>query len=314
MDFIYTNRSIKLNLKAKELIFMDKIIKFEINSDADNKEVKYILKNRIGLSDGIITDLKKTDAGIMLDGRPVYVNERVKEGQELIVSIFDERSDIPGSDVPLEILYEDEDIIALNKPRKIPTHPSLNHYDDTLANGLMQYYSGKNFTFRAITRLDKDTSGVVLVAKNPFSATVLSRSMKNAEINKQYVAIVNGVPTVASGVVNAPIKRERDSIILRCVSPDGKEAITEYETVVSCNGLSLVKLIPRTGRTHQLRVHLSHIGTPIYGDDLYGAPQRSEATRLHCRKISFKHPTSGETIDIEAPLPDDIIKLIDYKE
>ena len=293
---------------------MDKIIKVNIDSTLDNKEVKYILKNLIGLSDGIISSLKKSDKGIMIDGTRVFVNEKVKEGQQLVVFVPDTRSDIPASDIHLEILYEDEDIIAINKPRKMPTHPSLNHYEDTLANGLMHYYSKMNFTFRAITRLDKDTSGVVLVAKNPLSAMILSRSMKNAEILKEYIAVVNGVMDKPSGKISAPIKRQQKSIILRCVAPDGEEAITEYETIMSNEGLSFVRLFPKTGRTHQIRVHMSHIGTPIYGDELYGAKQSGEATRLHCRKICFRHPMSGELLEIEAPIPDDIVNLVKYSD
>lgn len=293
---------------------MDKILSIKIRAEQDARTVGQILKRCMGLSDGIITDLKKTDDGIVLDGKRVFVNEVVKKGQILTVSIHDGVSDIVKSDIPLEVLYEDEDIIAINKPRSMPTHPSLNHYEDTLANGLMHYFDGQNFTFRAITRLDRDTSGVVLVAKNPLSAFVLAEQMKNGGINKEYTAVVNGTVNPTEGRISAPIKRKYESIILRCVSDDGKEAITDYKTDLSYNGLSLVSLFPKTGRTHQLRVHMSHIGVPIFGDDLYGAPQKNEATRLHCRMISFVHPSSREKIEIAAPLPMDMKELIDYKE
>ncbi len=293
---------------------MDKTLSIKINAEMNGRRVGYILKRNMGLSDGIVTDLKKSDDGIVLDGNRVFVNEIVKDGQMLTVSIHDGVSNIPKSNISLDILYEDEDIIAINKPRSMPTHPSLNHYDDTLANGLMHYYNGHNFTFRTITRLDRDTSGVVLVAKNPLSASVLADSMKNGEINKEYIAVVNKAPIPSEGRISAPIKRKAESIILRCVSDDGKEAITDYKTELSYNGLSLISLFPKTGRTHQLRVHMSYIGTPIYGDDLYGAPQRDETVRLHCRRISFVHPASKERVEIEAPLPEDIKELINYKE
>ncbi|MBR2878602.1 MAG: RluA family pseudouridine synthase, partial [Clostridia bacterium] len=169
---------------------------------------------------------------------------------------------------------------------------------------------GNNFTFRAITRLVRDTSGVVLIAKNPLSAANLSDDMKSGRIKKEYAAVTCGVPNPPKGRIDAPIKRLRESVILRCVSADGKEAVTDYETISVSGGLSLVRLYPLTGRTHQLRVHLSHIGTPIYGDDLYGAPQKNESTRLHCRKITFIHPhTKSETV-LEAPLPQDMTDLI----
>ncbi len=293
---------------------MDKNLLLKITAELDGCTVGQIIKKRFGLSDGIIADLKKTNDGIVLDGKRVFVSERVKEGQVLNVSIHDGVSDIVKRDIPLDILYEDEDIIAINKPRSMPTHPSLNHYDDTLANGLMHYYDGQNFTFRAITRLDRDTSGVVLVAKNPLSAFRLAEQMKSGGIIKEYIAVVNGTPDPLDGRISAPIKRKYESIILRCVSDEGKEAITDYKTVASCDGLSLVSLFPKTGRTHQLRVHMSYIGTPIYGDDLYGAPQRNVATRLHCKKVFFRHPEDGRGIEIEAPSPMDIKELIDYKE
>ena len=290
---------------------MDRIISLKIDPSMHGKTVKYILQNRLSLSSSIITNLKKEESGIMLSGQRVFVDRQVCEGDELIITVSDRRSDIPEGDFPLDIIYEDEDIIAINKPRNMPTHPSQNHYEDTLANGLMHYYKGMNFTFRAITRLDRDTSGVVLIAKNPVSAAALGDNMKSGNIHKEYVAVVCGAPNPPKGRIDAPIKRLRESVILRCVAADGKEAITDYETVSTLNGLSLVRLNPLTGRTHQLRVHLSHIGTPIYGDDLYGAMQEGESVQLHCKKITFIHPVSKTEMTLEAPVPNDMTNLID---
>lgn len=304
MTFIFPYDIIKIGES------MDKILSLEIDPSMHGKTVKYILQNRLGLSSALITQIKKTENGIMLSGERVFVNKRVCEGDELIITIADDTSDIPEGNIPLDIIYEDEDIIAVNKPRNMPTHPSQNHYEDTLANGLMYYYKGNNFTFRAITRLDRDTSGVVLIAKNPLSAANLSDDMKSGRIKKEYAAVTCGVPNPPKGRIDAPIKRLRESVILRCVSADGKEAVTDYETISVSGGLSLVRLYPLTGRTHQLRVHLSHIGTPIYGDDLYGAPQENESVRLHCKKITFIHPHTKAKTVLEAPLPQDMTDLI----
>ncbi len=285
---------------------MNKIIRLKIDSFLDGKTVKYILSDVLGISGAIITLLKKADDGIMLNGERVFVTRIAQTGDELVISIYDESSDICPTPLPLDIIYEDEDIILLNKPRSMPTHPSRNHYEDTLANALMHYYSGEKFTFRSVTRLDRDTSGIVLVAKNPLSGAILSESMKKGEIKKQYVAITDGVPEKESGRINAPIKRLQESIITRGVAPDGKEAITDYEVIEKYNKKAFVRLFPITGRTHQLRVHMKYIGTPIYGDSLYGNAEKGEETLLHCAKLSFIHPITKKEMTVEAPLPEDM--------
>lgn len=264
----------------------------------------------MGISAALIRKLKNTPGGIKLDGKSVFVTEDVVCGQEIELTFYDGNSqNIEPKDIPLSIIYEDEDIIVLNKPRSMPTHPSQRHYDDTLANGVMYYFKDRNFTFRAITRLDRDTSGLVLVAKNAFAAQRLGDDMKDKKIHKEYIAAVNGVPSPESGRISAPIKRVEKSTILRLVAPDGKEAITDYEVIKTKNNISLVRLYPLTGRTHQLRVHMSHIGTPIYGDDMYGAEQMNEQTRLHCISLSFTHPISRKELTLSAPIPNDINEL-----
>ena len=285
---------------------MNKVIRLKIDNSLNGKTVKYILSEFLGISGAIITLLKKADDGIVLNGEKVFVNHKAQTGDELVISIYDENSDICSVQLPLDIIFEDEDIIILNKPRSMPTHPSRNHYDDTLANALMYYYRDEKFTFRAVTRLDRDTSGIVLVAKNPLSGAILSESMKKGEISKQYVAIIDGIPEKESGRINAPIKRLQESIITRGVAPDGKEAITDYEVIKKSDNISFVRLFPITGRTHQLRVHMSYIGTPICGDSLYGNAKKGEETLLHCERLSFIHPITKQEMTVEAPLPKDI--------
>ena len=284
---------------------MDKKFGILIDDTLSGKTVKELL-HRNGVSSTLMTELKESKDGILLNGKKVFVNEKVKTGDRLLITLKDKRSDIAPSDIPLLVLYEDEDIIAVNKPRNMPIHPSQNHHGDTLANALMHYFLGEDFTFRVITRLDKDTSGVVLLAKNPLSGAILGEAMKKGSIKKEYLALVNGKMNPEKGEINAPIGRREKSVILRCVTPLGKEAITFYETLQSNGDYSLVKLSPLTGRTHQIRVHLSYIGNPIYGDDLYGAAQKDERVRLHCSEISFCHPITGEEMTIEAPLMEDM--------
>ncbi len=277
-----------------------------IPKESDGCEVKYLLKNHFHLSAAMITRLKKTD-GIILNGRVVFVTEIVSEGDVLTVQLADNASEnIVPNDIPIDILYEDEDVLAVNKPRNMPTHPSFRHYEGTLANAVSYYYRHFPFTFRAITRLDRDTSGIVLIAKNAVSAAALSAQLQTGQLHKEYEALCTGIPSPASGKIEAPIRREREGIIKRCVAPDGKYALSEYQLISEHDGLSLIRLTPITGRTHQLRVHLAHIGIPIYGDYLYGTEIQGEAPRLHCRRINFFQPITGTPIEITAPLPEDM--------
>ena len=276
----------------------------------DGATVKAVLRGKMGLSSSIVKRLKQAENGILLNGSPVHVDKRVQIGDRLELTLFDTPSSgIEPVPIPLDILYEDEDMLAVNKPPAMPTHPSQNHHTDTLANGIMYYYRDCPFTVRVITRLDKDTSGVVLIAKHALSAQRLSDAMREKKIFKEYLAAVNGIPNPQKGTISLPLGRMPGSVILRCVTPEGKTAITEYETLWTEKELSLVRLHPLTGRTHQLRVHMSHSGTPIYGDDLYGAPQREERVRLHCSSLSLPHPATGEPLKITAPLPEDIREL-----
>lgn len=278
-----------------------------VGNDFSGCDIKSILTGYWNFSGGLITLLKKGD-GILLNGKKEYVNKIVKEGDVLKITLPKDSSDnIVPNDIPLDILYEDEDILAVNKPANMPTHPSIGHYEGTLANAVMYYYKDIHFTFRAITRLDRDTSGVVLIAKNIVSADRLSKSLILGGIKKEYIALCVGAPTHLSGTIDAPIKREKEGIIKRCIAPDGKPAVTDYEVIKTSGDFSLVRLFPKTGRTHQLRLHLSHIGTPIYSDFLYGKEVLGQRTRLHCRSLVFPHPFSEEIVEISAPLPNDMI-------
>ncbi|MBE7033917.1 MAG: RluA family pseudouridine synthase [Ruminococcaceae bacterium] len=287
---------------------MEKIITLEIEKNYDGLKIEHILKKHLGLSETLTGRLKRCDGSILLNGKTAKVIERVKEGDTLKITVSEKESkNIIPAEIPLDILYEDEDLLVINKPRSMPTHPVRNHREDTLANGVLYYLDAKEF--HVITRLDKDTSGVVLIAKNSVAAAILTEEMKNKRIKKEYIAVVNGTPNPPVGKIAAPIKKKEEHGIMRCVSPDGKEAVTEYETLKTWDNISLVKLFPITGRTHQLRVHMSYIGNPIYGDSMYGATQTGEKTRLHCEKITFTHPMRKQEITVIAPIPDDIKRV-----
>ena len=269
-------------------------------------EIKYILKNHFGFSTSLITTLKEGN-GITLCGKKEFVNKKVSFGDVLKITLFDKASEnIIPQNIPLDILYEDEDLLAINKPPKTPTHPSIYHTENTVANAVLYYFRNIPFTFRAPSRLDRDTSGVLIVAKNAFSAERLSSAIKNGDFKKEYIAVCSGVPKNEKGTISAPIKREKEGIIKRIIAPDGKSAETYYEVIEKYSGLSLIRLFPKTGRTHQIRLHLSYIGTPIYGDFLYGQEVLGERIRLHCKSVCFPHPVTKKPLIITAPIPPDM--------
>lgn len=282
-------------------------LKFVVTDKYKGAKVRAVLKNELKLSDSIITDLKKYPEGISLNGERVFVTAIVNTDDVLDVCIKEEGSgSILPTKMPLNILYEDQDILVINKPGNMPTHPSINHYTDTLANGVMYYFKDTPFTFRAITRLDKDTSGVVLIAKNKLSSSILSKAMTEGKIKKEYVALCHGKLNEKEGVIDKPIKRQEGSIMLREVNERGKYAITEYKVLEEYDNYSLVLVRPITGRTHQIRVHLSYIGNPILGDDLYGSDIVGERVRLHCKRLIFSHPITEKNVIVEAESPEDM--------
>ncbi len=289
------------------------LLTYKCTLQDENATVGQIIKREFDLSSRLLSSLKNC-GGIKVDGIVVTVRYKAKCGQTLTLEVPQKVSQsVEPFDIPLDILYEDDDILLVTKPKAMPTHPSAKHHCDTLANAVMFRYKNENFTFRAITRLDEDTSGVVLIARNPVSAQRLSKSMAQKSISKTYVAICDGVPSEMSGTINAPIGRCDDSIIKRCITPLGKEAITHYEVikVLQDGKNSLIKLNPITGRTHQLRLHLSHIGCAIHGDFLYGVQKDiRDRALLHCQSLTFPHPTTNKIITIESPLPKDFEEFL----
>lgn len=278
---------------------MSKKIEIIIDEKLDEKKIEYVLEKHLQFSRSLISKLKRIPNGIELEGEQAKVIQTVKAGQRLVIDLPQKAGESTQETYfPLDILYEDEDIIAVNKPSGMPSHPSRLHKNNTLANAL-KYYMG--YLPHIITRLDKDTTGIVLAAKNLYAAALLTDMMKRKEIQKEYVAVVNGTLEQTGGEISAPIEKEGKGV-KRIVSDRGKEAITKYEVLNTDGKYSLLRLIPITGRTHQLRVHMKYMGCPIYGDKLYGTSE-GEFMCLHCREIGFLHPITGENIVIEAPIP-----------
>lgn len=289
---------------------MNRTLSYHITQEKEGIRIGDFLKSQ-GYSRHVIVHLKKTERGILLNGEWAYVGQTLKKGDTLEIRIIEEESSqqIVPKQLPLSIVYEDDDLMVLNKPADMPIHPSINNYDNTLANALMWYFQqkGESFVYRCINRLDRDTTGLLIVAKNMLSGTILSDMSKKREIHREYLAIAEGkVPE--SGVIDAPIARKEESVIERCVDFEkGDRAVTHYWRLDERNGYSLVRLKLETGRTHQIRVHMKYLGHPLTGDYLYNPDYRIlNHQALHSWKLEFVHPVTGKKMKFQADPPWDL--------
>lgn len=294
---------------------MERIITYHIDNTSTGLRIEQYLR-RLGYSYQNLTQLKKMPESILINGVWAYMRTQLKDGDVLTVRIRETESspNIPAVKLPLDIIYEDEDIIVVNKPAGMPVHPSLNNYENSLANALMYYYQeqGKPFIFRCTNRLDRDTSGLTVIAKHMVSSAILSNMGVRHEITREYLAIVRGELIPEEGTVDAPIGRAESSLIERKIDFEkGEHAVTHYHVIEEKNGHSLVSLTLETGRTHQIRVHMKHIGHPLIGDYLYN-PDMEFISRqaLHSYRLSFSHPITGEQMDFTAPLPEDMRRVL----
>ncbi len=293
-------------------------MEFIIPPEFGGRLLREFLRTVPGLSGGILTELKKTDDGITVNGERKTVRYVLSAGDVVRLNYSETgKTDAEPVNIPLNVIYEDDDMIAVNKPSGMPTHTSHNHHYDTLSNALAYYFRGRNFVFRAVNRLDNPTSGVVVVAKNRAAAFYIADQFYKKSTEKTYYAVCHGAPEPEKGVIRKNIRREAESVIIRSVCPDGegRECVTEYECVEKSlyrgETVSLLRLVPRTGRTHQLRLHLSYVGAPILGDGLYGDSFDAGLGRLalHASSLVIKRLSDGKNILLEAPVPKEFYEL-----
>lgn len=294
---------------------MERILEYHIESADAGKRIEDFLRG-LGYSHHVMTHLKRTECGIMRNGARTYTNQRIAEGDLLKVLIREEEGSEQIAPVPMEldIVYEDDDLMVINKPADMPIHPSINNHTNTLANGIAAYFAAQNtpYTYRCINRLDRDTSGLLILAKHMLSGALLSSMSVHHLIYREYLAVVEGLLPV-SGTIDAPISRAPDSAIRREVNFEyGEKAVTHYHRIAYQDGCSAALIHLETGRTHQIRVHMSHIGHPLLGDFLYnpGYLERPDCRirrqALHSCRLVFEHPVTHETLSFSAGLPEDI--------
>lgn len=293
-------------------------MKYTATKNDEGKLLRELILRDIGLSRAFLKHLKFTENGICVNGRQVTVRYPLREGDEVSLATEDRQagSSLVATELPLEIIYEDGSLVVPSKPADMPTHPSRDHHGDTLADALAYRYSRSEapFVFRPINRLDRNTSGLTLIAKDRISAARLSESMRKGEIKKQYLAILDGLLECDEGRIETHMRRSAESIIVRevCSAEEGGDlALTSYRVIFRNERCSLVLASPETGRTHQLRVHFAHLGAPILGDDMYGTPSHLICRQaLHALKLSFPHPSDRRELALTAPLPEDMQSAI----
>lgn len=291
-------------------------MKWTIEKEHDGINIRDYLQQVRGLSRRILISAKSEDGVILLNGREETVRKLLHAGDKLEVKLPPEEVSkwlVPEA-IALSIIYEDEALVILNKPAGMATLPSPKHKSGTMANALIAYYKqiGNPNTVHVVTRLDRETSGLILIAKDRMSHSLLARSQKQFAIQRKYQAIIAGSLEELSGTIRAPIGRKQDSIVEREVTEMGKEAITHYRIISSWEKYSLVEITLETGRTHQIRVHFSHINHPLAGDDLYeGKTEIINRQALHCHELTFQHPYTNELLSFRTELPEDMTRAIE---
>ena len=283
--------------------------KFVVQAQKNGSTVGNFLKF-CGVSTAYINAVKYLENGITVNGARCFTTHKLCEGDVLVLAAAPQRgTSVVAANLPFEVVYEDEHVLVANKPAGMPTHPSHKHFEDTLGNAyvhFMQQRGEQAPVYRPINRLDRNTSGLVLIAKSQLGAALVAQNIK-----KTYYAVVHGVPQQAQGVIDAPIERATASIITRRVGTAGSAAQTAYKVLQACGPYALIQCTPLTGRTHQIRVHFAHIGHPLAGDDLYGG-SREHINRhaLHCGKLVFQKVLGEQQITVQCPLAQDMMQLV----
>ena len=289
---------------------------FDVEEKDSGRSIKDILRNELGFSKRLRAKLKNNPQLVRLNGVEAEGWIPLKTGDQITIDFPQEVSNFVPENIPLDIIYEDDDLLILNKQAGIVCHPTKGHPIHTISNGVQHYIdtNKREFKIRFINRLDMDTSGVLAIAKNSHSQDAVVKQMKLNLVEKKYLAVVKGIIEEDLGTINQPIGQPDPLLVQRGVVEDGDESTTHFKVVDRYSkGYTLVELLLETGRTHQIRVHLAHLGHPIVGDHLYGEdePFLIERQALHALSLSLKHPVTGSPMVFQAPIPKDIAKLID---
>lgn len=296
---------------------MERIFQYTIPPSYDKKPIDFYLKS-VGFSSANIIALKKMEESILLNGVWSYVNTPLKEGDLLTIHIKEKEGSekiLPVA-LPLSIIYEDEDLLVVNKPAGMPVHPSQNNYDNTLANAVSYYYSLQHipFVFRCINRLDRDTTGLTVIAKHMVSANILGKMTADKTLQREYRALCLGIPSPPEGIIEKPIGRVSGSTIERCIDwENGDYALTHYKVLKAGENVSFLSLMLETGRTHQIRVHMASAGHPLLGDSLYNLHCDKtiiDRQALHSYRLTFPHPITKKLLSFTAPIPEDFPKSL----
>lgn len=297
-------------------------MEININNNYEGRLIREVLKKDLGFSVNFIKKLKFSPDGIKVNGQWVTVRYELKKGDVLYLATEDKPEDVSPYiipvELPIEVIYEDEYVTAVNKPYNMPSHPSLGHKLDTVANALAYRYRDSTYVFRPVNRLDRDTSGCMLTANSKDASYKMYRAMVEGKILKTYIALLESVPEKKEGVLETYMHRKNESIVEReeCSPelPDAKPAVTEYKVLAEVGGKCIIAAHPITGRTHQIRVHFSSIGCPVSGDTLYGGENENISRHaLHSWRTVFPHPSTGETIKVYSPIPEDIACLAEIE-
>ncbi|MTD38989.1 RluA family pseudouridine synthase [Erwinia sp. CPCC 100877] len=293
-------------------------------------QINVVINQESGRIDKVLSDLLKEhsrsqiqqwlkEQNITVNGEVIRSNYKVKANDEIVINIPEPvELAIQAENIPLDIVYEDDDLLVINKPQGMVVHPSAGHMTGTLVNALLYHVkdlSSINGVIRPgiVHRIDKDTSGLLMVAKNDRAHGILADQLKNKTSLRKYVALVHGEIAHEKGEINAPIGRSKNDRKMQAVIEGGKEAVTHFEVLERFEGYTLVQLQLETGRTHQIRVHMKYIGYPVAGDPLYGPRKtlKGHGQFLHAEVLGFKHPTTGQMMIFDAPLPDIFEKTLD---
>lgn len=286
-----------------------------VEERADGKLLREFLLEDQSISRRFLTDIKFKGGKLLLNNEAVTVRKQVEVGDEVTVIFPEEtRSErMKPIPLPLHISYEDDHFLVIDKPPYLATIPSRNEPDRSLAQAVLYHYerNGIRSAIHTVTRLDRNTSGLVLIAKHRYAHSLLSKQQIDYEVKRIYTAVVHGKIEIDRGTICKPIARKSDSIIERTVSRDGQRAITHFQVLHRCCDKTVVNVSLETGRTHQIRVHFASLGFPIVGDELYGGKQMEiERQALHSTELAFYHPFLKKEVTFHAPLPKDLLQLI----